>query len=73
MIEDVQERVPQLVMPGDIIEEAQALAKQNIKVILGPGVQRNGDKVFACKSGVLVQSTVSSLFVRKPCPGHPDG
>lgn len=51
MTPEVQE--PVLVMPGDVISEAQELAKQNSKVVLGPGVQRVGDRVFACKPGIL--------------------
>lgn len=60
MIEDTE---PRLVMPGDVITEAHELAKKNSKVILGPGVQRNGDQVFACKPGILRHKEPHTFWV----------
>lgn len=57
------EEDPVLVMPGDVISEAHELAKQNSKVVLGPGVQRSGDRVFACKSGILRRKEPSTFWV----------
>lgn len=52
-----------LVMPGDAIPAAHELAKQNNKVILGPGVQRSGERVFACKPGVLRRKEPNTFWV----------
>lgn len=41
-----------VVMPGDMVKEVFP-SKGKIKVILGPGLRREGDYVFACKAGVL--------------------
>lgn len=53
-----------LVMPGDIIAEAQQLATKNNKVIIGPGIQRNAeDEVFACKAGILRKKNPNTFWV----------
>lgn len=58
-----EDREMVLVMPGDVIVEAQELAKQNSKVVLGPGVQRSGNQVFACKPGVLRRKEPHTFWV----------
>lgn len=52
-----------LVMPGEVVEEAQELAKQNNKVVLGPGLQRSGERVFACKAGILRRKEPHTFWV----------
>lgn len=45
-------RINDVVMPGDIVKEIFP-SKGKIKVILGPGLRRDGENVFICKAGVL--------------------
>ena len=41
-----------VVMPGDLVKEVFP-SKGKIKVILGPGLRREGDNIFICKAGIL--------------------
>ena len=52
-------RVDDVVMPGDIVKEAFP----KIKVILGPGLRRDGDNVFVCKAGVLKKRDPFTYYV----------
>lgn len=45
--------VGDVVMPGDCVKEISHLNKTDDKIVIGPGLRREGDKVTACKCGVL--------------------
>ncbi|XP_008553055.1 exosome complex component RRP40 [Microplitis demolitor] len=44
-----------VVMPGDVIKITSTNPKE--KVILGPGLRRDGDIIYSCKAGVLKKRT----------------
>lgn len=48
-------------LPGDVIEEIDL--KSNAKIILGPGLRRDGDKVYACKAGMLLKKEPKAFWV----------
>ncbi|XP_043473089.1 exosome complex component RRP40 [Leptopilina heterotoma] len=45
-------KIDDIVMPGDIVKEIFP-SKGKIKVMLGPGLKRDGENVIVCKAGVL--------------------
>lgn len=49
------EMIGDLVMPGDIIKITTEKPKE--KIVLGPGLRRDGDIVYSCKAGVLKKRT----------------
>lgn len=52
----------EIVMPGDTIK---IVTPQNPKekIILGPGLRRDGDNLYACKAGLLKLRTPSIYYV----------
>lgn len=55
-------QVDEIVMPGDIVEAAQILAKEK-KVILGPGIRKQDDHVTVCKAGILRMKLPNTFWV----------
>lgn len=51
-----------VVLPGDRAEEAETTAKAK-KVILGPGLRRQDDKVIVCKAGTLKMRPPNTYWV----------
>lgn len=49
------------VMPGDRIKIIESNEK-NQKLILGPGLRTDGEKVYACKAGIL-KKRISVYYV----------
>lgn len=52
----------EIVMPGDTIKTITP-QNQKEKIILGPGLRRDGDIVYACKAGILKLRTPSIYYV----------
>lgn len=42
-----------IVMPGEVVKEAMDLAGKNKKVVLGPGLRKQGQTILSSRSGVL--------------------
>lgn len=40
-----------VVVPGDIVDDIDL--SKNTRIILGPGLKRDGDKIYTCKAGIL--------------------
>lgn len=51
-----------VVLPGDVVSEISSLSSK-IKIILGPGLKRDSDKVFTCKAGVLQKREPNTFWV----------
>ena len=56
------EKSLRLVIPGDGIEEVQNI-HGDIKVIVGPGLTREGSQVFANRCGILRQKISAKIAV----------
>lgn len=54
--------VGDVVMPGDIVKEIINTTDKE-RVILGPGLRRDGDVVFVCKAGELKKRKPSIYYV----------
>lgn len=55
-------KVGDVIMPGDIAADAQQ-ASQNKKIILGPGLRKQGDTVIACKAGILKSKAPNTFWI----------
>lgn len=55
--------VGEVVIPGESLLEAEELAKQNKKVILGNGLRYESDKVLISKSGLLLKRKPNIYYV----------
>lgn len=49
-------------MPGDIVKDIATINKKET-IILGPGLRREGDTVFAYKAGVLKKTDPAVYYV----------
>ncbi|KAK1175669.1 exosome complex component RRP40 [Acipenser oxyrinchus oxyrinchus] len=50
----VKEKIGEAVLPGDLLAfEIQNSENKREKLICGPGLRRDGEDVFVCKSGIL--------------------
>ena len=56
------EKSLRLVIPGDAIDEVQNIS-DDIKVIVGPGLTREGSQVFSSRCGILRQKTNTKVAV----------
>ena len=56
------EKSLRLVIPGDSIEEVENLS-DDIKVIVGPGLTREGSQVFSNRCGILRQKITAKVAV----------
>lgn len=52
----------QVVIPGDDVT-ATLRTKNQMKIILGPGLRREADKVFACNGGILRKKEPNTYWV----------
>lgn len=65
-----------LVLPGDEIILTSFDITKNSKILLGPGLRQHGEKVFACKAGILKQKSSNLIWVDSvqkryiPCKGE---
>lgn len=55
-------KVGDVMMPGDIADDVEQ-ASQSKKVILGPGLRRQGEKVIACKAGILKSKAPNTFWI----------
>lgn len=55
-------KVGDVMMPGDIAEDARLVSKSK-KVILGPGLRKQGDTVVACKAGILKSKAPNTFWI----------
>lgn len=69
-------RIGDVVMPGDVAIEAELEIKTSKKVILGPGLRKDGKQVVACKAGILRSKAPNTFWVDSyqkryvPCRGE---
>lgn len=56
-------KVGDVVVPGDTVEEAEDIAKQNKKVILGPGLRFEDENVIISKNGTLMKRKPNTFYV----------
>lgn len=54
--------VDDVVMPGDALK-LDSINKTKEKIVLGPGLRREGETIFVCKSGVLKHRKPSIYYV----------
>lgn len=65
-----------LVLPGDEIFVKLADSAKTTRIILGPGLRKSGDRVFACKPGILKRKSGNLIWVDSiqkryiPCKGE---
>lgn len=53
-----------VVMPGDSLKEIKKEGKnERENVILGPGLRREGDKIYICKAGILKRRDPAVYYV----------
>lgn len=56
-----------VVMPGDSLKDIKSIKKEGKNerenVILGPGLRREGDKVYVCKAGILKKREPAVYYV----------
>lgn len=52
-----------IVMPGDVLLDVSSYANSTKKIIFGPGMRRDGDKIIITKCGVLKQNTAQVYYV----------
>lgn len=56
-----------VVMPGDSLKDITSTKKEGKNerenVILGPGLRREGDKVYVCKAGILKRRDPAVYYV----------
>jgi len=59
--------VDDVVMPGDSLKDIKSTKKEGKNerenVILGPGLRREGDKVYVCKAGILKRRDPAVYYV----------
>ncbi|XP_012272507.1 exosome complex component RRP40 [Orussus abietinus] len=55
--------VQDVAMPGDVIKEIFKSGGTKEKTILGPGLRRDGDVVYACKAGVVKKRDPSIYYI----------
>lgn len=59
--------VGDVVMPGDSLKDIKSIKKEGKNerenVILGPGLRREGDKVYVCKAGILKRRDPAVYYV----------
>lgn len=56
-----------VVMPGDSLKDIKSMKKEGRNerenVILGPGLRREGDRVYVCKAGILKKRDPAVYYV----------
>lgn len=69
-------KVGDVVMPGDVAADAEREVNKSRKVILGPGLRKDGNQVVACKAGILRTKAPNTFWVDSyqkryiPCRGE---
>lgn len=58
----MDENLGKVVMPGDILMDLEE-SNCNTKLIFGPGLRRENDKIIATKSGILRKECSKTYFV----------
>lgn len=54
--------VGDVVMPGDIVKDIATVNKKET-IVLGPGLRRESDTVFAYKAGILKKTSPAVYYV----------
>ena len=54
--------VGNVVMPGDVIFDLDTLSP-NEKIIFGPGLRREDEKIFAMKCGILKRNSSNVYYI----------
>ncbi|KAG7188156.1 hypothetical protein KM043_013375 [Ampulex compressa] len=54
--------VGEVTMPGDIVKDIATINKKE-RIILGPGLRREGNTVIACKAGILKKGNAFVYYV----------
>ncbi|KAK0174486.1 hypothetical protein PV327_010249 [Microctonus hyperodae] len=74
MVNKKQVMIKDVMMPGDIVEIPSEISKE--RIILGPGLRRDGDTIYACKAGSLKVQPPSICYIDSyqkryiPCRGE---
>ncbi|GFS89994.1 exosome complex component RRP40 [Nephila pilipes] len=55
--------VGKVVMPGDVLLDISSLKDSNEKIIFGPGMRREDDKIIAIKCGVLKRNSSKMYYI----------
>ncbi|XP_035232673.1 exosome complex component RRP40-like [Stegodyphus dumicola] len=55
--------VNDVVMPGDVLLELNTLEGAGEKIVFGPGLRRESDKIIASKCGILKQTSSKVFYV----------
>lgn len=61
MVNKKQVMIKDVMMPGDIVEIPSEISKE--RIILGPGLRRDGDTIYACKAGILKVQPPSIYYI----------
>lgn len=51
----------EVAMPGDVIKITTDNPRQ--KIVIGPGLRREGDIIYSCKAGILQRRAPSIYYV----------
>ncbi|GFY66565.1 exosome complex component RRP40 [Trichonephila inaurata madagascariensis] len=55
--------VGKVVMPGDVLLDISSLQNSNEKIIFGPGMRREDDKILALKCGILKKNQSKIYYI----------
>lgn len=58
----MDEFIGKIVMPGDVVFDLDALG-ENEKIVFGPGLRREDEKIFAMKCGILKKNSNKIYYV----------